>query len=135
MDIKLGNIGFDESSKNLLRSFVTNRRQSVILQDCISDELKLHRSVPLGTVIGPLLFNLYINDMATRVDNEDERIQYADDTIILTFDTSIDKSKIKLEQNANKLIRYFHEHHLTVNTPKTEFMIFGRSKEKISMNR
>ena len=70
LDIKLGNLGFDESSKNLLRSFVTNSRQSAILQDCISDELMLHRGEPQGTVHGPLSFNLYINDMATRVDNE-----------------------------------------------------------------
>ena len=105
MDITFGNLGFDESSKNLLRRFVTNVRQFVVLQDCISDGLMLHRGVPQGTVLGPLLINLYINDMATRVDNETELIQYADDTVILTFDTSIDKSKIKLEQNANKLIR------------------------------
>ena len=130
LDIELGNLGFDESSKNLLRSFVTNCRQCVILQDCISDELMLHRGVPQGTVLGPLLFNLYIIDMATRVDNENELIQYADDTVILNFDTSIDKSKIKFEQNANKLVRYFHEHHLTVSTSKTEFMIFGKSKRK-----
>ena len=95
LDIKLGCLGFDESSNNLLRSFVTIRRQSVVLQDCISDELMLHRDVPQGTVLGPLLFNLYINDMVTRVDNETELIQYADDTVILTFDTSIDKSKMQ----------------------------------------
>ena len=127
MDIKLGNLGFDESSKNLC-SFAINHRQSLIQQDSISDELILHRGAP--KVLGPLLFNLYINEMATRVDKETEFIQYADDAVILTFDTSIDKSKIKLEQNANNLIRYFHEHHLTVNTSKTEFMIFGKSKRK-----
>ena len=66
--------------------------------------------------------------MTTRVDNETELIQYADNTVFLTFDTSTDKSKIKLEQIAHKLIRYFHEHHLTVNTSKTEFIIFIKSK-------
>ena len=90
----------------------------------------LHRDVPQGTVLDPLFSNMYINDKATRVDNETEIIQYADDTVILTFDTSIDKSKIKLEQNANKHIRYFHEHHLTVTTSKTKVMIFGKSKRK-----
>ena len=53
-----------------------------------------------------------IIDMATRIDNETELIQYAYDTVILTFDTSIDKSKAKLEQNSNKLIQYFHKHEL-----------------------
>ena len=107
LDIKLGNLGFDESSKNLLRIFVTNRCQSVVLQNCISDELILHRGVPQGAVLGPLLLNLYINDMATGVDKETELIQYADDTVISTFDTSIDKSMIRFEQKANKLLRYF----------------------------
>ena len=68
--------------------------------------------------------------MTTRFDDETEFIQYADYTVILTFDNSIDKSKIKLEQNANKLVRYFHEHHLTVNTSKIDFMIFGKSEQK-----
>ena len=67
----------------------------------------LHRGIPLTTVLGPLLFNLYNNDMAPRVDNEIDFIQYADDTVILTFDTSIDKIKIKLEQNANNFFQFF----------------------------
>ena len=40
--------------------------------------------------------------MATRVDNETKCKQYAENTVILTFDSSIDKSKVKLEQNAKK---------------------------------
>ena len=56
--------------------------------------------------------------MATRIDNETKRIQYADDTVNLTFDSSIDKSKVKLKQNAKKPNQYFHELQLTLNTSK-----------------
>ena len=112
--MRLDNLGFGESSKNLL-SFLTNCRQSVILQDCKSDEITLLRGVPHGTVLGRLLFNLNINDMATRIDNETELIQYADDTVIFASGTSIDISKAKLKQNA-ELIQFFHGRRLTVNT-------------------
>ena len=107
LDIKLDSLGFDESSKNLITSFLTNRCQSVILQDFISDEIMLHSFVPQGAVLGPLLFNLYINDMATTVNKETELIQYADDTHILILGTSIDKIWAKLKQNANNLIQFF----------------------------
>ena len=102
LDIKLSNLGFDESLKILLRSFVLNRHQSVILQDCISDELMLQKGVPQGTQPGPLLFTLYINDIATRVHNETELIQYADHTVFLTFGTSIDKKQDQVRANCKQ---------------------------------
>ena len=47
--------------------------------------------------------------MATRIDNETKRIQYADDTVNLSFDSSVDKSKVKLKQNAENPNQCFHE--------------------------
>ena len=70
--------------------------------------------------------------MATRIDNETKRIQYADDTVNLSFDSSIDKSKVKLKKNAKKPNQYFHELQLTLNTSKAEIMVIGRSKGKHS---
>ena len=58
--------------------------------------------MPHGTILAPLFLNLQSNDIATRIDNETKRMQYADDTVNLTFDSSIDKSKVKLKQNAKK---------------------------------
>ena len=72
---------------------------------------------PQGAVLGPPLFIPCFNDMKTKLDNENELIQYAVDSLILAFDTSIDKSKSELQHNANKLYRYFHEYQLTVLAP------------------
>ena len=59
--------------------------------------------------------------MATRVIEETELIQYADDIFILFFGSSFHQCKANLEQNAYKLVQQFHEHQFTVNTSKFEF--------------
>ena len=68
--------------------------------------------------------------MGTRADKEDKLIQSAVNTVCFNSGTPIDESRAKLEQNTNNLIQYFHGQQLTVNTSKTEFMIFGKNKRK-----
>ena len=79
-------------------------------------ELASHRG-PEGAVLGPLLVIPCFNDMETKLDNENELIQYAVDNVILAFDTSIDNNEAESQHNANKLYGYFHEYQLTVITP------------------
>ena len=57
--------------------------------------------MPQGTILGPLFLNLQSVDMATMVDNETKRIQYADDNVNLILIPPL-TSKVKLKQNAKK---------------------------------
>ena len=68
--------------------------------------------------------------MAARVEKQIELIQYADDSFIFNFWSIHRRKQGQVRTNANKFFQYFHEHQITVNTSKTELMIFGETKNK-----
>ena len=86
-------LGFNTSSRLLINNFLSNREQQVKIQNILSDPVELTRGVPQGIVLGPLLFNLYINDMNKYLDNETELLQCADDTIVPASNTLIEDGK------------------------------------------
>ena len=93
LSIKLDNLGFDTTAQKLIGSFLSDRVQSVVLNNIFSDSSSVARGVPQGIVLGPLLFNLYINDTHEQVDNKTELIQYPDDTVIFTSGDSFEKKR------------------------------------------
>ena len=97
----------------------------MVLNDIFSDSLSVARGVTQDNVLGPLLFNLYINDMHEQVDNKTELNQYADDTVIFTSGDSTEKCKNQLSSCAIKITSYFKEHQLILNASKTEFIVLS----------
>ena len=76
---KIYKMGFRGRIHSFLSSYLTDRCQYVIVDDCVSRELKILHGVPHGSVLGPLFFNLFIDDIVNTVSS--------DKTILLTDNT------------------------------------------------
>ena len=81
--------------------------------------------VPLGTVLGPLFFNLCVNGVGNFLSCE--TISYTDDTVLLSSHDEILKCKDEREKAIEKCFQFLKLHHLKINPNKTEFISFGCS--------
>lgn len=87
---KLEHCGIRGPPLNLLQSYLTDRTQSVVINGEVSASQLLSASVPQGRILGPILFNIYINNIANITDQA-SCVIYADDTRVFVQSESPDK--------------------------------------------
>ena len=92
----LSDIGFSKQFLNIINSYLTNRTQFVQIDDIKSGTKLIHFGVPQGSILGPTLFNLYVSDLTTIINNP--YVQYADDTTIFTFTADFNNYKMAYPQ-------------------------------------
>ena len=103
-----------------ISDFLTNRHQEVILNNIHSDPCKVLSGVPQGSVLGPLLFLLFINDLP---DNISSSIRlYADDVIIYRSIYS-NEDVIHLQMDLDTLSKWALDWHMTFNLDKCEHLV------------
>lgn len=130
---KLQSLGFDEPSLQLLSSFLCDRNQRVKLGNTFSDWYTINQGVPQGTVLGPLLFNLYVNDLDTCLTGDCKLVQYADDTCIFVSGKNIAEITTILGKNTEHLTTYYQKHSLSLNLEKTQFIVLcSKSKNALT---
>ena len=126
---------FDCTAIAIIKSYLTNRTQNVILQNTSSDWISLYQGVPQGTVLGPLKFNIYVNSMQNTIDKICKIAQYADDLFIFVADKFVNTAKQRLENIIPKVVEYFESQRLNLNGDKTEIIVFCKnSQNKLTKN-
>ena len=125
---KLENYGFRGHSSVFLRNYLSGRTQSTSLQSCTSDMRTISYGVPQGSILGPLLFLLYIYDIQY-VSREIDLRLFADDTAIFLHHRDpnilIHQGKLTMKQ----IMTWFETNKLSLSIGKSNFILFhGRHK-------
>ncbi len=131
---KLEHYGIRGIAKKLLQSYLCNRTQFVQIKDTKSTIITLNIGVPQGSVLGPLLFNIYINDMKQST-NKFDCIHYADDTTLISTINYFSKSKkdisAAIDEELSKVNAWLLAQKLCLNISKTRCMLFHMPQKKV----
>lgn len=126
----LEDIGVRGIAHSLLADYLHNRKQFVKIGSSISSQRIISYGVPQGTVLGPLLFSIYINNLLT-LDTCGKITSFADDTVILYTADTWAALKNKVENDFCHIIDWFNHMLLTINFEKTFFMPFTSYKNNL----
>ena len=125
---KLKSIGLSDDTVNWLQTYLTNRKQRTSVGDALSVTAPLTVGVPQGSILGPLLFLIYVNDLPS-CQLASEIVLYADDTVIYYSSTDIFDLESKLNSDLATVSNWFSSNLLTLNISKCNFEIFGYSRK------
>ncbi|VVC38692.1 Endonuclease/exonuclease/phosphatase,Reverse transcriptase domain [Cinara cedri] len=117
----LPNFGITNKSLRWFKSYLSNRQQMVKLNDVISNGTFIEYGVPQGSVLGPILFILYINAVCD-LNIDGKIVTYADDTCLLFSDISWEGVNLKATRGLNITYKCINELGLTMNSDKTTYM-------------
>ena len=120
--LKLRAYGFDAASLKLFSNYFTNRKQMVKYNNIDSLIADILLGVPQGSVLGPLLFLIFINDLIFDFDENKNCILFADDTTIHTSGSNMESCVDSLSQEIEKLSTWCTYNRLQVNWDKTFMM-------------
>ena len=121
---KLDAYGIGCDALTLINDYLTNRKQRVKIGSTYSKWSDIKRGVPQGSVLGPLLFNVFANDLLLFLD-ECNVCNFADDNTLYVCDTDIDKVVLKLEDSVSSAIKWFEINSMVANPEKFQFMLLG----------
>ena len=127
--LKLDSVGIRGHDLTWITSFLTDRRQRVLLDGCSSDWVNVTSGVPQGSVLGPLLFIIYINDIGSDL-TSCTRL-FADDCTVFK-ETNLHQDCDSLQGDLNGLLKWTQKWQLKLNQSKCKMMCITNKKKPIA---
>ena len=121
---KLTKLGLSARSVCWFTSYLCNRKQLTLVNNAMSSILPITTGVPQGSILGPLLFLIFINDIETSIKHSNIKL-YADDTALYKASNDSNISQLRLQSDINSLKVWCDRNKLTINVNKTKIMTFG----------
>jgi len=131
---KLEFYGISGTANKLMKSHLNNRYQRTVIKDNMSNKLSsewelVKHGVPQGSILGPLLFLIYINDLSRTISKSANTTLFADNTSIIISNSNPDEFKTNINSVMNEIIKWFQSNLLTLNFNKTHFLQFLTKKK------
>lgn len=116
--------GIRGPTHSLICNYLKNRKQVVCCEGSISTAEDITIGVPQGSILGPLLFLLYINDLPWTC-TPNKLVLFADDTTLINIATNPSELKYQQQNNLNEAEKWFEANKLKINMEKTQHIIFS----------
>lgn len=131
---KLTLMGFRGPFHNVLRNYMCGRSQIVMAdKETVSSKQWLTAGVPQGSILSPLLFNIFVNDLPLVI-SKGTIYQYADDTVILTKHINYERAVAALQNTIHSVMHWFAKNCINVNIKKTQLTCFRNPLKTTTIN-
>ena len=117
--------GFSDTAILFFKNYLKNRKQRTLINNTLSDPLTITHGICQGSILGPLTFLLYINDLGLSIKNCHYKL-FADDTVIYCADKHINNSINNVNEDLFAIHDWCQRNNMAINVKKTKSMVFGR---------
>ena len=131
---KIGPYGLDRSSLKSLMNYLNSRRQRV--GSSYSNQCEIKHRIPQSSILGPLLFNIFINDLSFVIEKFDI-CSFWDDNTLYSCGVNLKTVLKNLKHDVSKLLYWFKINSMKANPEKFQFMILSKKSyqpQKLSVN-
>ena len=118
------------------KNYLSNRKQHTLANGVLSDYLLITQGVPQGSILGPLLYIIYANDIS-KIFQKCKSVFYADDKVLFIQGTNAKNMEAAIQEDLNRLQTWCNENKIFINAKKTKYMLFGSTnklKKKPDLN-